>query len=157
MPAAATCTGLYVAAKEQKESEHGGRVEVDLAFAGDHRKAAEGISTTNGNGDRHIHAQYPRAQITHCIAEERQSRKEYDWCSESKREPVEEGKKVWADALRSRYVDRDGEHHHLHHAGSGHNEAANMHALFMMQPGLGFVGLVGLRLIADGSHFRQQL
>src|SRR5690554_5925291 len=84
MPAAATRTGLYVTAKERKESEHGGRVEVDLAFAGDHRKTAEGVSTTNGDGDGYIHAQYPRAQVTHRIAEERQGRKEHHWRSEGK-------------------------------------------------------------------------
>src|SRR5690554_776988 len=155
MPAAASCTGLYVAAKEQKESEHGGRVEVDLAFAGDHRKTAEGVSTTNGDGDGYIHAQYPRAQVTHRIAEERQGRKEHHWRSEGKREPVEEGKEVRADALWSCNIDRDGEHHDLHHAGSGHNQTADMHALFMMQPSLGFVGLVGLGLITDGGHFCQ--
>ena len=64
---------------------------------------------------------------------------------------------VVTDLTGPRDINRDREHHYLHHADGGDNQPPHVHALFMLQTRLGLIGLVGLGVVANGGQFGQQL
>ena len=64
---------------------------------------------------------------------------------------------IVADFTGAGDINRDGKHHHLHHAHSGDDQPTHVHTLFMLQARLGLIGLVGLSVVANGGQFGQQL
>ena len=51
----AACCCSRIARAEQQEDEHGDRVAVDVAVAGDGRRDARAIGHTDGECNRHVH------------------------------------------------------------------------------------------------------
>ena len=70
---------------------------------------------------------------------------------------MKQRKEVLTEFPRPRDVNGDGEHHDLHHPHRRHDQAAYVHALFMLQAHLGMVRLVGLRIVANGGELGEEL
>ena len=152
---------LQVTPAQQEADEHRQRIEVDLgteqAAGVEGGTAAGDESHRDAQGHRHVHADAPVPQRAPRTGEERCGRKPQHRQAQQPAAPVEQTLQVGCQFTGRAHVSRCGEHHDLHRAKRGHEQAPQRCSRFPLAQVPCGGECVGHRLVAcrlDGPNQR---
>ncbi len=150
-----SCPHLEVAGDGQEEHEHRDRVVPDRGPAGKSGVHGRNVGTADSDRDRDVHAGTPGAKAAQRAGEERSPGVEDDRGRHEERNQTQETLHVRVDALEFAGVERDGEHHDLHHAERCDEQALQRGSLLDPLGLLAAVRCQGLWLVAEIGNDRQ--
>ncbi len=148
-------THLEITCHGEEKYEHRHRVVPDIGAVGIRCVDRCDIRAADGDRHRHVHARATRAQAADCAGEKRACGIEHDRGRDEERNQTQETLHVRVDALEFAGVERDSEHHDLHHSQRRDQQALERRALFGAFRPLGGIGCQRLRFVAEVGKRRQ--
>ena len=148
---AAAGVRFKVAADADEEDEHGDAVVVDFAAANEGVVEAGEPSAGAGEGDGQVHVWLAVAQAEPGVFEVGVAGVEHDWRGAEEAYPAQQLFVFVVDAVPGAGVEACREHHHLHHAEAGDDEAQEVVVAFAPLFVVFFVRGVQVRGVAEAG------